>query len=194
MNSLKLFPSSQQASYDCSSRFSPLRNKSFSVSSTHIVWAASVRNDRAYSAANFLPWERVNSWSPAFLPSSRCSKTSRKCWRNILKVGNDEPSILQKAVAHSSAFPVSNEQTKAMRLESVVYSEGCWLMKSEHWSRKPLHLAGSPSNLSGKASRGLIGGVWAGGKLLRIGTCWEAASGDDKLNPDQFLVNVESPG
>ncbi len=37
MNSLKLFPSSQQASYDCSSRFSPLRNKSFSVSSTHVV-------------------------------------------------------------------------------------------------------------------------------------------------------------
>jgi len=84
---------------------------------------------------------------------------------------------------------VSNEQTKAMQLESVRYNEG------EHWSRKPLHLAGSPSFL-GKASRGLIGGVWAGGELLWIGGCWEATSGDDMLSPcsalTSSLVNVVS--
>ncbi len=83
----------------------------------------------------------------------------RNSWRNISKVGKAEPSILQRAVALSNAFPVSNEQTKAMQLESLGYSEGCWLTKSEHCSRKPLHLADSPSNFSGKASQGFIEGT-----------------------------------
>ncbi len=91
--------------------------------------------------------------------SHQCSNTSRNCWRNVSKVGKAEPSILQTAVAHSNALPVSNEQTKAVRLESVGYSEGCWLTKSEHSSRKPLHLADSPSNFSEKASRGFIEGT-----------------------------------
>ncbi len=168
MNSLKLLPSSWQANSDCNSRIKPLQNKSFSVSSTQLVWAARVQKDKAYSAAGFLPCERVSSWSPAFLPSAECSNTSGNCWRNVSKVGKAEPSILQTAVAHSNTFPVSNEQTKTMRLESVRYSEGCWLTKSKHCFRKPLHLADSPSNFSGKASRGFIEGTWAGRELLQF--------------------------
>ncbi len=83
MNSLKLFPSSRQASSDWSSRFNPLRNKSFNVSSTHAVWATSVRKSRAYSTADFLLWKRVNSWSPKLYLSAGCSKTSQKCWMNV---------------------------------------------------------------------------------------------------------------
>ncbi len=66
-------------------------------------------------------------------------------------------------VAQSRALSVSNEHTKAMRPDSVGYSDGCWLMKSERCNRKPLHLVGSPSNFPGKASRGLTGGVCMAG-------------------------------
>ncbi len=59
-----------------------------------------------------------------------------------------------------------------------------------------MHRAGSPSNFSGKASRGLIGGVCDGGELLRFGGCSEAASDGDMLSPCSALtsssVNVVS--
>ncbi len=74
-------------------------------------------------------------------------------------------SVPHTAVAHFNARPGSNEQTNAMRLDSVGYSEGGWLTKSEHCSRKPLHVVGVPSNLSGKASRGLTGELVPGGGL-----------------------------
>ncbi len=55
----------------------------------------------------------------------------------------------------------------AMRVSSVGYSMGCWLTNIEHWSKKPLHLVGDPSNFSGKARRGLevVEVAWVGDGL-----------------------------
>lgn len=85
MNRSNVLPSFRQPSSDCTSTFKPLRNNSFSVSSTHTVWVARVPNSNAYSAAVFLPSLRESNWSPALFPPSGCSNTSCNRCMNALK-------------------------------------------------------------------------------------------------------------
>ncbi len=61
-------------------------------------------------------------------------------------------------------------------------------MNSEHCSRNPLHLVGSPLNLCGNASRGLT----EGGELVAMSTGTligaAAGSGGDRLRPCNVLT------
>lgn len=60
-NWFRFLTSSWHLSSDCNSGFSPLQKSNFSVSSTHTIWGARVRNASAYAAV-FL-CRRLSSWS-----------------------------------------------------------------------------------------------------------------------------------
>ncbi len=135
-----------------------------------IVWPPRLSCESAkWESAEPLPWRRDRSCSPASFPPAGCSNTSLKRWINALNEGKVGLSSLHTAVAQSSALPVRSEHTNAMRLSSVGYSMVCWLTNIEHWSKKPLHLVGDPSNFSGKARRGLA---------VVSGACWKWTGGE----------------
>ncbi len=189
INWSRVFPSSRHANSVCKSWFSPLRKCTFRGSSVQVVWAASVRNDMAYSTAVLLPWFKVSSCSSALRPSFEWSKTSRNRWRKSVNVGNGDLPPLHTAVIHSRALPVSNEQTNEILASSVEYRAGCWLTNKVHWRRNPLHWVGLPSYFSGNAKRGLTLDGCADASAMVALVCGNDSTGKDTCRFCKVLTN-----
>lgn len=66
---------------------------------------------------------------------------------------------------------------------------GCWLTNMEHCNKNPLHLAGSPSNFSGNASRGLTVRVDGDRGAAMFITGGAAASGGERRIPCRTLTS-----
>ncbi len=107
--------------------------------------------------------------SPAPSPTSGRSKTVRKHCKKLSNEVKAGRLKFHTTVTQSNALPVKREQKKQYDFRG--YNTGCSETNKENCSKKPLHLAGEPSNTPGKLngdwlwsdSEAVLEGLWQGG-------------------------------